>query len=846
MDTLNEVFTAWQEQAEQLLPEFDFYRLPSGNCIARNGYKITGEVGEAGKVYYYANRPNMLKDWTRGPVGILQYIQDRQNLNSRGDAFKFMAAAVGVTLDTFRTEEDRQRYEAKLRQYELREAALQFFMDQLHTNSTPQAEAVRQYLKGRGYKGADLRNPEADADADAVSMEIGYFAGLEDLRQYLTSAGYTDDEVTQTVSANLPHEVSRGTHPVVIPYRNPAGNLLGFVYRSTLPDVDRKYLIEKGIQRGAQLFNFLQRRKAQDLVITEGLMDALIATARGVPNVTALVGVQITEEQARQALRNSGRITLCLDADDAGRKGTAAAVDKLLQIAKEEDVPLRLFIAQLPAGYKDADELITKEGADAFRKVIAEAQTFIYYLQDQLLQPYADKSALTEKEQDELLRSIEHTAARLQTPTDRSLFTTYLARHFEGVVTPEALQQTAEALAYDADRQRQQEALAKQLKAAQKSLEGGAEPEDVLKKLEAEAERLKVTRGGNLLQAYGYEDLVKDVLNRKEGLKTGYKQLDAFMKFKRGAVSLIGGRTSHGKTTLMWNMALRMLKEYPALRFYFLSYEETKDRLLIKIAASLTEQAVDVLLPEYYDIPDHADKLEAYLRELRRRNRKPVPEIDRAFSYLDELLRSGRLTVTDRKYYVEELEALVKSEHKKHGNLGAFFIDYATKIKSLKMQDQYADIRREVIHVTETLEEIAKQTDTALIVGAQYGRTAAAKGNKAEQLEERPRLEHLKESGALEEISNIVLGIYNAEAEKTDGWKSPRDAGPITLEVQLLKNRDGKRNKTFTLLFQEDRRQIEDATPEQVTRLQEEKERRRMAKEQEPLEEKLKKLKAKA
>lgn len=807
MDKLNEVFNAAFEQAQQVFPEFDFYLLPSGNYIDRSGWKVTHEKGNAGKVYFYANNHTTLIDYSNVPKPVLQYIQERERLDSRGAALRYLARATGVQLENW-TEEEQERWQQTQRQYELRAEALQFYFNSLHTD--PKAEAARQYLIARGYKMADL-----------IYMRLGYFAGLEQLRKHLTEAGFTDDEITDTVSRQLPNGVDKGTHPIVLPYRNAAGNLAGFAYRSMLPSIEPKYLLDKGIKRGGQLYNFIPKNRTQDLVITEGLLDALIATAREVPNVAALLGRSITEEQTRQAVRHGGRITLCLDADEAGRTGTQEAISKLLQAAKEEDLPLQLYVAELPEGYKDADELITKKGAEAFSEAVRTARREIHYLQDQLLKPYDGRGELTAKEQDQLLTDIVRTAAQLRTPLDRSLFTSYFQQYFQGIVTAEALEQTAEQLAYDAQEERQKDRLTKLLKTAQKQLTDGVRPEEILQQLDAEKERAKVIQGANLLQPYGYGELVKDVLNRKEGLKTGFAQLDKVVTVKRGALTLVAGRTSHGKTTFMANLALRMQSLYKQQRFYFLSYEETKDRLLMKIASSLTAEPLDVLLPEYEELKDHADKLEAYIRERERGNRTPVPAIEKALDYLlKDLIGGGWLTVTDKKYSVEELEAIIKAEHKRHGNTAAFFIDYATKIRSTKMEDLRADIRLTVNHITYSLEQVAKDTDTAIVLGAQLNRTAAAKGNKEGQQEERPRLEQLKESGALEEAANVVLSLWNADAELT----LPKDTdqrGPVTLEVQVLKNRDGRRNGTALLLFQQDRRLIRDSTPQELRKMQE-------------------------
>lgn len=821
-----QVFRAWHDRAEELLPEFDFRRHANGNCISRSGMKITGEIGEAGKVYYYENNPYTLFDVTRGKVAVSKYIQEREKLGSKSEAVMYMAKCAGITLQSFESEEDRQRWEAQQRVYETREEALQFYVDALHGKNTPaaytpQAQAVRNYLKERGYTREDLRPAYEEGAAEGSFMQLGFFSGVIELQQHLQGKGFTLEEIREAITRRLPAELKGGRHPLVIPYRSAAGNIVGFSYRRIVDregGPQRKYLHDIDLPVSQRLFNLTRKTGAQHIVIVEGQLDSMIAQARGISGVVALCGKQFKGRQALEAVRavtEGGSITLCLDTDTVGQSAVQGCIDTLLHTIQEQGKHISIFVAQLPAGYKDPDELITRAGAEEFKKVIDGRVRELHYMQDQLRKPYVGKGELSEAEQDQLLKDIVRTGSKLHTPVDRSQFTEYFKHDFAGIVSQEALLETAEQLAYEREEEQQRKRLKKAADALKKAIDAGTDPAEAMRDFEAEGERIKAIRGSKLLEPYTGTDWEGEVLSRRESLKTGFPLLDREVSIPRGGFTLIAGRTSHGKTTFMFNMALRMANRYPDMRFYFLSYEEVRSRLLSKIICSQIDTPLDQLLPDITETKDWSAKLEIYVRQRAASRRMEIAEIDEAINKVTGLLESGRFTITDRKYYIEELEALITSEQKRYGTVGAVFIDYATKIKSLKMQDQRAEVRKETIHITEQLEEIAKRTDTALIVGAQLNRQAAAKGSGSAA--DRPRLEHLKESGSLEESANTVISIYNPEAEDISGAKTV-SAGQDTvmLELQVLKARDTLRNYKTVLRMDGRRRRIYDLPAEEA------------------------------
>jgi replicative DNA helicase len=99
-------------------------------------------------------------------------------------------------------------------------------------------------------------------------------------------------------------------------------------------------------------------------------------------------------------------------------------------------------------------------------------------------------------------------------------------------------------------------------------------------------------------------------------------------------------------------------------------------------------------------------------------------------------------------------------------------IDYIQLIKAPK---EISDRRLQVSHVSNEICRMSKQLNIPIVVLAQVGR--AAEG-------EAPTLSHLKESGSIEEDSDIVMLLHREDraAEKMD--------------VYIAKFRDGEMSKT--------------------------------------------------
>jgi len=287
-------------------------------------------------------------------------------------------------------------------------------------------------------------------------------------------------------------------------------------------------------------------------------------------------------------------------------------------------------------------------------------------------------------------------------------------------------------------------------------------------------------KANNLLPSpYTVKNLLEDLCKIKEGLKTGYSSLDASIEIPQGAITLIAGRPSHGKTITKLNLLLKMVRLYPEMSFYFFSYEETKSQILLKL---LNIMSAD-LIHEHQNLAN----LEGYLRG----GHKSREKINKALEELQVLTEKGRLVITDHPYFVDELSEIVSKLRAIHGDkMGAVFVDYIQKVK---IKHRHPTRQMELQKISEAILEMAKANNLPIVLGAQLGRGM----NKKDVL----RLDNLREAGDIENDAKLVIGIWNQAKEDADSREESLKTRKVDIELTVLKNRNGPSNQSILLEF---------------------------------------------
>jgi DNA primase len=166
---------------------------------------------------------------------------------------------------------------------------------------------------------------------------------------------------------------------IMFPISSDAGKVIAFGARATGDDMP-KYLNspETPIYSKSNVLYHLDRakeelRKSDFGILVEGYMDAIAVARAGITNVIASCGTSLAEPQIKLLGRFTHRVIVNYDPDTAGQIATERSLTLLLE--KEFDVR----VLALPGG-ADPDKFLKEQGADAYRKLLAQALPYLDYL----------------------------------------------------------------------------------------------------------------------------------------------------------------------------------------------------------------------------------------------------------------------------------------------------------------------------------------------------------------------------------------------------------------------------------------------------------------------------------
>ena len=675
------------------------------------------------------------------------YVQKSKSLTNQ-ETLRELARLAGYTLPNL-DPEALERIGRTQAQANVWESSLDYFRAQLWEEK---GGPVLDYLKGRGYTESEIRG-----------MELGLFTSAKDLSAHLKSKGFKEDLAGPVVRAL---ENIKKAHRLVIPYRDPVGRVKGFIVRTTEKDVEPKYLYNRGLKRDSP-FNLDRARGHSELIVVEGYLDALAVREKAnLGNVIALGDASLSETKLDQALRYGARaFILALDNDKAGAEGTERALELLRKRG------IRGYVVTLPEGIKDPDELVKTKGPGTFVELSRNPQSGARWKAGRIL---AKHDTGTDKGRDGALDEALAYEDGLQDPIE--------SKGFLDVIT-QGLGISLELLEYRLRTYKEKRAGEELRKGYQELFKKGAELLEArdlegLREYTGEKTReLQAKAVTRTVELYRLENLQEDILQTRPGLKTGYESLDRLFLIPPEAITIIGARPSHGKTTLLMNLILNMTGLYPDRSFFYFSYEESRKQVGVKL--------LNILSGEVIDKENNITQLEAYLRG-GNTDRKRVEAGKDKFRKLTE---SKRLWIIDEPFFIDELADTLAQLRERY-DVGAVFIDYIQKIK---IKGRYQTRQIEVQKISERILETAKGLSIPIILGAQLGRDP--------QHSDKVRLDNLREAGDIEQDANLVLGLFNPAMEKAQFNEEFFKGDIVELKVTVLKNRNGLVNEETTLNF---------------------------------------------
>jgi DNA primase len=777
------------EVIDTALPEHNFKRY-SGGWRSKTYLDGSPHKNRADKTVVTKKAPGYILEQGGDILSLVDYVMRRDGVEFI-QAVKTLADVVGLQLP--KGDFNQESYQRYKDQATLLEDCNSYFIYCLE-NSTG-ADEIKAYLSSRGY-----------SDEDIKAMELGYIPDQDKLFKYLLGKGYSQsliDTALQTTREGEYKPLSKGigsTHRLTIPYRS-GGSVKGFKFR-TVGDHKPKYLNSTGLDRLGGFFNLSGIKGDKDVVIVEGELDSLLASARGVENVVATGGSSIAPEQVRDAIKRGAKsFTLCLDRDPGKEEETAKRITSAIEVILGEGVN-RIYIARLPgSGDKkvDPDSLIRESGVDSFKQAIKEALPYYEYKLQETLNKYGNieeaQGYLTKKDEDRLLDEVVETASQIPDATDRDrykkLFTSLEAIQDLGI-TEESLSITVDRLTSTRDKEAQAKEFKKLLSEATQ-LQDKGETDKALELLDSKVKEVKLkdkaTEFSSLMIPIKENELKERQANKPESLNSGYTIGGEPLLLPSGAISIFTAPTSHGKTTFLINLALNVATASPDKETYLFSYEEDADSVLINTLNTYLDEEIS---------SNNRRTIRSYFTTgsteyIKSQSRDYF--IAKKDEFFRELMETRRLNIHYSSYNSDTLIEAIRYLHK-HAKPGAILIDYIQLLNLPEGKYKTYSRQEEIKEICIALKDVAVETGLPIILGAQFNREVV------NQLRLHPT--KIGEAGDIERIANLIVGFWNNNFKQlaTDGeLKEIGSITPDTLYTMILKNRGGRVGLTELLTF---------------------------------------------
>jgi replicative DNA helicase len=600
---------------------------------------------------------------------------------------------------------------------------------------------------------------------------------------------------------------------VLIPWADGVGQPLTLYGRwpaKTPSDGRPKTIALPGEGSKATPFCYDRARRAghKELVLVEGVLDALVLQALGDTRVVACVAAQLSTGQVEtlraQRIRS---VTICLDPDAGGDRGVLSCIRNLGQAG------IAAYVApRLPDGL-DPDEFVLRDGVEAWDAHIKRAETGAVFRARQVLGDITPTSPAPERR-----AAVERVLA-----LDGELRGPSVARDREDILrlaaeltgySYDALGELVEAHETRREREEQERALASALQKAT-AAQGKQDIHAVIRDLSTALTRL-TPRLADEPPPFSVDRLDTESALVPAGKSCGLAVLDAVeVRLAPGEEALVAARTGHGKTSFLVTVFVNLLAQSaPDELIVFYSFEEPEVRIYHRLLAVLMAQLGNE--QQGWSVSEIA----AWLRNpLAQRPDVDVPNL----SALDDAkarLRGweDRLQLVYRPAWsVTDLAAHARRLAEERP-LGTLCVDYLQRIPP--PADGAFDRRDiEVSQVARALKALAVDVAAPVLVGAQINRQAVAEAGKLpsgdyrdadvqETLRaRRPKLHQLREGGS-EQEADLVLGLMNYAADYEQDREAPTThletvaVPPVTrLDVGVLKSRYGRQGSWAKLAF---------------------------------------------
>lgn len=700
-------------------------------------FHIDGKASHSIDQSYIYKNGSTLCDQNGAKIGIVDFAAEKYNTDFVG-AMKFLAKICNLELPkqdgTSKDFESFRKQQENLETSKNRQTATLF--------SPSGAEALRYLKEERGYTEDVIR-----------AMGLGYLSSDEAAQ-------------LQKMGEGLPNNIQ--DFPLSIPYVS-KGRLRGFKFRYISAEAREKY--GKGKYRNTQSlsgkmnafpFGYEPQQIKDEVIVVEGELDALHIKAKGITNVIATSGGSLKEETLSLLTENSKlkKVTFIADNDESGQgfKFVEAAV-KLV-----EEFGLTSFVVELPEGSKDVDEYLCKNSIENLASLIYNAREGYYWIYDKIVEEEQRKypnGYQNDRQGYEIQDKVFTLTNSIKNDATKKVILSSFAEAYQIADIDKAIVNWANKI-QEAEETRKIESKTKDaIEAARQLAEDGKgdEARSVLEEALADAKKMDSKKKfRDLLHVTTRAERLQKFKNKPTALETSYCFTERGerlpLTIPSGALTIIAAPTSHGKSTLLRNLALDIAKRYTEKSVLYFTFEESEEDVVAQFtntyigkrlhAESYKHSQLESLV-DYFktgEIKNIGDKDAEITREdfLRK-------EMEFSTQYLD----SGKIRPFYKDYdletFVDALEYAVENIPTR-----AIFIDYIQILRSTKFAKQPRAEQLKEICIS--LKDFSVKHSLPIIIAAQLVRDA----NTPLSMDNT----QMSESSDIEKAANTILCVWNS------------------------------------------------------------------------------------
>lgn len=237
------------------------------------------------------------------------------------------------------------------------------------------------------------------------------------------------------------------------------------------------------------------------------------------------------------------------------------------------------------------------------------------------------------------------------------------------------------------------------------------------------------------------------------GVPTGFKDLDKLLGgMQQSDLLIVAGRPGRGKTSLLLSIALNAAKIY-------------KKRVAVFSLEMSTEQLVQRMVAQETGINSHRLRLGQLEDDEWRRLTEAIKVLSETGIYLDDTPSISALQLRTK---CRRLNSEIR--------LDLIAVDY---LQLMTGEFRVENRVQEVSHISRSLKALARELNVPVLTAAQLSRAVEQRSGQ------RPMLSDLRESGSIEQDSDVVLFLHHP-----DDWDEDPQRKSIT-EVMVAKHRNG-------------------------------------------------------